>query len=117
MKLSRRTLIRGIAASTAGAPLIQYAAAADPQVAADRRFPYGFGHAVLDHPGGGTARGRAGSGVFAKTVDIACAKANLRIEANRPSEIFVCASKDADRIHNVRVGGYAVKVLEGTAIL
>ncbi len=39
------------------------------------------------------------------------------IEANRPSEIFVCASKDADRVHNVRVGGYAVRVLEGIAML
>lgn len=39
------------------------------------------------------------------------------IEANRPSEIFVRASKDGDRVHNVRVGGYAVKVLEGVAIL
>jgi predicted PhzF superfamily epimerase YddE/YHI9 len=39
------------------------------------------------------------------------------MEANRPSEIFVRASKDGDRVHNVRVGGYAVKVLEGVAIL
>jgi trans-2,3-dihydro-3-hydroxyanthranilate isomerase len=38
-------------------------------------------------------------------------------EAHRPSEIFVSASKDADRVHNVRVGGYAVRVLEGIAIL
>lgn len=40
MKVSRRTLIRGITASTAGGLLIKYAAAADPQVAVDRRFPY-----------------------------------------------------------------------------
>lgn len=39
------------------------------------------------------------------------------IEANRPSEIFVRASKDGERVHNVRVGGYAVKVMEGVAIL
>jgi len=39
------------------------------------------------------------------------------IEANRPSEIFVRSSKDGDRVHNVRVGGYSVKVLEGVAIL
>ena len=39
------------------------------------------------------------------------------IEANRPSEIFVRASRKDGRVHNVRVGGYAVKVLEGVAIL
>ncbi|UWZ86915.1 PhzF family phenazine biosynthesis protein [Occallatibacter riparius] len=39
------------------------------------------------------------------------------VEANRPSEIFVRASKTGDRVHNVRVGGYAVKVMEGVAIL
>ncbi len=39
------------------------------------------------------------------------------IEANRPSELFVRASKTADRVHNVRVGGYAVKVMEGTLLL
>ena len=39
------------------------------------------------------------------------------IEANRPSELFVRASKDGDRVHNVRVGGYAVKAMEGIAIL
>ena len=39
------------------------------------------------------------------------------IEANRPSEIFVQASKDRDRVNNVRVGGYAMKVMEGVLIL
>jgi trans-2,3-dihydro-3-hydroxyanthranilate isomerase len=39
------------------------------------------------------------------------------MEANRPSEIFVRASRDEKRVHNVRVGGYAVKVMEGVAIL
>ena len=39
------------------------------------------------------------------------------IEANRPSEIFVRVSKDGDQLNNVRVGGYAVKVMEGVAIL
>ena len=38
-------------------------------------------------------------------------------EANRPSEIFVRASKDGDRLNNVRVGGYAVKVMEGVVTL
>jgi trans-2,3-dihydro-3-hydroxyanthranilate isomerase len=39
------------------------------------------------------------------------------IEAKRPSEVFVRASEDGDRLHNVRVGGYAVKVMEGALIL
>lgn len=39
------------------------------------------------------------------------------IEASRPSEIFVRASKDGDRLTNVRVGGYAVKVMQGELIL
>jgi trans-2,3-dihydro-3-hydroxyanthranilate isomerase len=39
------------------------------------------------------------------------------IEAHRPSELFVRASKTADRIHTVRVGGYSIKVMEGTLLL
>jgi trans-2,3-dihydro-3-hydroxyanthranilate isomerase len=39
------------------------------------------------------------------------------IEAHRPSDLFVRASKTADRIHSVRVGGYSVKVMEGTLLL
>ena len=39
------------------------------------------------------------------------------IEAHRPSELFVRASQTADRIHTVRVGGYSVKVMEGTLLL
>ena len=38
------------------------------------------------------------------------------IEAKRPIELFVRASKDGDRLHNVRVGGYAVKVMDGVLI-
>ncbi len=36
---------------------------------------------------------------------------------NRPSDLFVRASKTADRIHTVRVGGYSVKVMEGALLL
>jgi trans-2,3-dihydro-3-hydroxyanthranilate isomerase len=35
------------------------------------------------------------------------------VEARRPSEIFVRASREGERITNVRVGGYAVEVLRG----
>lgn len=39
------------------------------------------------------------------------------VEAGRPSEIFVRGNKDADRVTNVRVGGYAVEVLRGKLTL
>ena len=39
------------------------------------------------------------------------------IEANRPSEIFVRASRNGDRLNNIRVGGYAVKVMEGVVTI
>lgn len=39
------------------------------------------------------------------------------VEAGRPSEIFVRASFDGDRVNNVRVGGYAAEVLRGTVTL
>jgi predicted PhzF superfamily epimerase YddE/YHI9 len=39
------------------------------------------------------------------------------IEARRPSEIFVRATRDGEKVTNVRVGGYAVEVLRGTACL
>lgn len=39
------------------------------------------------------------------------------VEAGRPSEIFVRASVDNNRVTNVRVGGYAAEVLRGTVTL
>ena len=39
------------------------------------------------------------------------------VEAGRPSEIFVRASRADERVTNVRVGGYAVEVLRGTVNL
>jgi trans-2,3-dihydro-3-hydroxyanthranilate isomerase len=36
------------------------------------------------------------------------------IEARRPSEIFVRATREGEKVTNVRVGGYAVEVLRGT---
>jgi trans-2,3-dihydro-3-hydroxyanthranilate isomerase len=39
------------------------------------------------------------------------------VEAGRPSELFVRATRDGDGITNVRVGGYAVEVLCGTVVL
>jgi trans-2,3-dihydro-3-hydroxyanthranilate isomerase len=39
------------------------------------------------------------------------------IEARRPSEIFVRATRDGEKVTNVRVGGYAIEVLRGTVSL
>jgi trans-2,3-dihydro-3-hydroxyanthranilate isomerase len=39
------------------------------------------------------------------------------VEARRPSEIFVRATRDVEKVTNVRVGGYAVEVLRGTVNL
>jgi trans-2,3-dihydro-3-hydroxyanthranilate isomerase len=36
------------------------------------------------------------------------------VEIKRPSHIFVRASKEGDTVKNVRVGGYAVQIMEGT---
>ena len=39
------------------------------------------------------------------------------VEARRPSEIFVRATRNGEKVTNVRVGGYAVEVLRGTVRL
>jgi trans-2,3-dihydro-3-hydroxyanthranilate isomerase len=39
------------------------------------------------------------------------------VEARRPSEIFVRATREGERVTNVRVGGYAVEVLRGTVMI
>jgi trans-2,3-dihydro-3-hydroxyanthranilate isomerase len=39
------------------------------------------------------------------------------VEAGRPSELFVRANYDGERVTNVRVGGYAVEILRGTVTL
>jgi trans-2,3-dihydro-3-hydroxyanthranilate isomerase len=39
------------------------------------------------------------------------------VEARRPSEIFVRATRDGEKVTNVRVGGYAAEVLRGTVRL
>jgi trans-2,3-dihydro-3-hydroxyanthranilate isomerase len=39
------------------------------------------------------------------------------VEARRPSEIFLRATRDGEKVANVRVGGYAVEVLRGTVSL
>jgi len=39
------------------------------------------------------------------------------VECRRPSEIHVRATREGDRVTDVRVGGYAVEILRGTVVL
>jgi len=39
------------------------------------------------------------------------------VEAGRPSELLVRATRDGEKVTDVRVGGYAVEVLRGTVVL
>jgi len=39
------------------------------------------------------------------------------IECRRPSEMYVRATREDERVTNVRVGGYAVEILRGTVVL
>ena len=39
------------------------------------------------------------------------------VEVRRPSEIFVRATRDGEKVTNVRVGGYAVEILRGNLSL
>jgi trans-2,3-dihydro-3-hydroxyanthranilate isomerase len=39
------------------------------------------------------------------------------VEMHRPSEIYLLASREGDRVTNVRVGGYAMEILRGTVTL
>jgi trans-2,3-dihydro-3-hydroxyanthranilate isomerase len=39
------------------------------------------------------------------------------VEVHRPSEMYVQATRDGQRVTNVHVGGYAVEVLRGTVTI
>jgi trans-2,3-dihydro-3-hydroxyanthranilate isomerase len=39
------------------------------------------------------------------------------VECRRPSEMLVRATREGERVANVRVGGYAVEILRGTVVL
>jgi len=39
------------------------------------------------------------------------------VECRRPSEMYVRAMREGERVTNVRVGGYAVEILRGTVVL
>lgn len=79
-----------------------------------RMFFYGG-----EDPATGSAAGCAMS--WMARYDLAKSDEKIRIhqgiEARRPSEIFVRAARDGEKVTNVRVGGYAVEVLRGTVSL
>ena len=39
------------------------------------------------------------------------------IECRRPSEMYVRATREGERVTDVRVAGYAVEILRGTVVL
>ena len=79
-----------------------------------RMFFYGG-----EDPATGSAAGCAASWMVQHGVANSDEQVVIRqgVEMGRPSEIHVRATKDGDRVTNVRVGGYAVELLRGTMSL
>ncbi len=50
-------------------------------------------------------------------LDLKADHQRMTVEIKRPSRTFVRAGKDGDKVNNVRVGGHAVHVMEGTLTL
>jgi trans-2,3-dihydro-3-hydroxyanthranilate isomerase len=72
-----------------------------------------------EDPATGSAAGCAASWMVKYSVAKSDERVLIRqgIEAGRPSEIFVRAKYESQRVTNVRVGGYAVEVLRGVVSL
>ena len=79
-----------------------------------RMFMYGG-----EDPATGSAAGCAASWMVQHGIANSDEQVLIRqgIEMRRPSEIHVRATRDGERVTNVRVGGYAVEVLRGTVRL
>jgi len=79
-----------------------------------RMFFYGG-----EDPATGSAAGAAASWLVEHGLARSDQQVLIRqgVEMDRPSEILVRATKENDRVTNVRVGGYAVEVLRGTVTL
>src|SRR2546423_6347469 len=82
--------------------------------ARSRMFFYGG-----EDPAAGSAAGCAASWMVQHGVANSHEEVVIRqgIECRRPSEMHVRATREGDRVTNVRVGGYAVEVLRGTVVL
>jgi len=79
-----------------------------------RMFFYGG-----EDPATGSAAGCAASWMVQHGVAKTDEQVVIRqgIECGRPSEMYVRATQDGERVSNVRVGGYAVEILRGTVVL
>jgi trans-2,3-dihydro-3-hydroxyanthranilate isomerase len=79
-----------------------------------RMFFYGG-----EDPATGSAAGCAASWMVQHGVAKTDEQVVIRqgIECGRPSEMYVRATRDGERLRNVRVGGYAVEILRGTVVL
>jgi trans-2,3-dihydro-3-hydroxyanthranilate isomerase len=79
-----------------------------------RMFFYG-----VEDPATGSAAGCAASWMVRHGIARSDEQVVIRqgVEMGRPSEMYVRATRDGERVTNVRVGGYAVEVLRGTMSL
>src|SRR5215471_15281610 len=79
-----------------------------------RMFFYGG-----EDPATGSAAGCAASGMVQHGVARSDEQVVVRQggECRRPSEMHVQATREGERVTNVRVGGYAVEILRGTVVL
>ena len=79
-----------------------------------RMFLYGG-----EDPATGSAAGCAASWMVQHGIANSDEQVLIRqgIEMRRPSEMYVRATRDGQRVTNVRVGGYAVEVLRGTVTI
>jgi trans-2,3-dihydro-3-hydroxyanthranilate isomerase len=79
-----------------------------------RMFFYGG-----EDPATGSAAGCAASWMVQHEVANSDEQVLIRqgIECRRPSEMYVRATREGERVTNVRVGGYAIEILRGTVAL
>jgi trans-2,3-dihydro-3-hydroxyanthranilate isomerase len=79
-----------------------------------RMFFYG-----AEDPATGSAAGCAASWIVQHGIAKSDERVVIRqgVEIHRPSEMYVRATRDGERVTNVRVGGYAVEVLRGIVTL
>src|SRR5436309_9077571 len=79
-----------------------------------RMFFYGG-----EDPATGSAAGCAASWLVKHGIANSDEQVLIRqgIECRRPSEMYVRATREGERVSNVRVGGYAVEILRGTVVL
>jgi trans-2,3-dihydro-3-hydroxyanthranilate isomerase len=86
----------------------------NPLEARARLFFYGG-----EDPATGSAAGCAASWMVQHGIANSDEQVLIRqgVEIRRPSEMYVRATRDGQRVTNVRVGGYAVEVLRGTVCL